>query len=65
MLAENQHPRRAGSHRSTAMSATEEQKIATPYGEISIKIKRIDGQIARVQPEYEDCLRLAQAAGFR
>lgn len=41
----------------------EEQKIATPYGEISIKIKRIDGQIARVQPEYEDCLRLAQAAG--
>ncbi len=38
------------------------QTVTTPYGPVAIKIGRAnaDGPILNVQPEYEDCARLAQ-----
>ncbi len=39
------------------------QTVSTPYGEVRVKIKFIDDRPAQAMPEYEDCARLAQAAG--
>ena len=37
------------------------QQVNTPYGDVAIKIARKDGEIWNVQPEYEDCLKIAKA----
>jgi uncharacterized protein (TIGR00299 family) protein len=37
--------------------------LDTPYGRIGIKLARRNGQIVNVQPEFDDCLRAAQACG--
>ncbi|NJN23710.1 MAG: nickel pincer cofactor biosynthesis protein LarC, partial [Acaryochloridaceae cyanobacterium RL_2_7] len=34
--------------------------VETPYGTVAVKIARKDGEIWNVQPEYEDCLKIAQ-----
>lgn len=33
--------------------------VATPWGEVRVKVGRLDGTICTVSPEYEDCRRLA------
>ncbi len=35
--------------------------VATPYGEVRVKIKMLGGQEISGKPEYEDCRQLAQA----
>ena len=37
--------------------------VATPYGEVRIKLGALDGEILGAQPEFEDCRRLAARAG--
>jgi uncharacterized protein (TIGR00299 family) protein len=34
--------------------------IKTPYGEMKVKIGRIDGKVIQVSPEYEDCKKIAR-----
>lgn len=41
----------------------EQRRIDTRYGPVQIKLKRIDGAVWGATPEYDDCLRLATAAG--
>lgn len=36
------------------------QSIDTPYGKVSVNIKRYEGKIIQANPEYEDCLKLAE-----
>ena len=38
-------------------------KVATPYGEVRVKVAALDGQVLGAQPEFEDCRRLAARAG--
>jgi len=38
----------------------EQQKINTRYGEVSVKLKRLEGKVVQANPEYEDCLALAE-----
>jgi uncharacterized protein (TIGR00299 family) protein len=38
-------------------------RVATPYGEVSVKVGRLEGRVVQAAPEYEDCRRLAEAAG--
>jgi uncharacterized protein (DUF111 family) len=33
--------------------------VATAYGDVRVKISRINGQIRHVVPEFEDCRKLA------
>ena len=33
--------------------------VPTDFGEVRIKISRMNGRILHVQPEYDDCRRLA------
>ena len=35
------------------------QNVSTPYGEVRMKIARVNGQVIQVSPEYEDCRKLA------
>ncbi len=37
--------------------------VATPFGEVRIKRARFRGRAIANAPEYEDCSRLAEAAG--
>ncbi len=37
-------------------------RITSTLGEASIKVKRLDGKIVQVAPEYEDCRQLAQSS---
>jgi uncharacterized protein (DUF111 family) len=37
--------------------------VATPFGEIQVKVGRLDGQIVQAAPEFEACRRAAEAAG--
>ncbi len=37
--------------------------VDTRYGPVQVKIKRIDGAVWGAMPEYDDCLRVAEAAG--
>jgi pyridinium-3,5-bisthiocarboxylic acid mononucleotide nickel chelatase len=39
------------------------EKVATSYGEVRIKVARVDGQVVQASPEYEDCRKLAEAQG--
>lgn len=34
--------------------------VTTQYGEVRVKISRVDEQVVTIAPEYEDCKRLAQ-----
>jgi uncharacterized protein (TIGR00299 family) protein len=35
--------------------------VATSYGEVTVKIGKLDGQIVQTAPEYESCRKLAEA----
>jgi pyridinium-3,5-bisthiocarboxylic acid mononucleotide nickel chelatase len=37
------------------------QTVATPYGDVRVKVAKRGQEITNVQPEYEDCAKLAQA----
>ncbi|MFM1769154.1 MAG: hypothetical protein RJA22_1683 [Verrucomicrobiota bacterium] len=37
--------------------------VATPYGEVQVKVGRLDGRIVQAAPEFEACRRAAEAAG--
>ncbi len=39
------------------------EKVPTPYGEATIKIKLLDGAPVQAMPEYDDCLRLSAEHG--
>ncbi|HEX9012327.1 MAG TPA: nickel pincer cofactor biosynthesis protein LarC, partial [Anaerolineaceae bacterium] len=43
-------------------AARETRRIATRYGEAVVKLKIVDGEILQANPEYEDCVRLAEAS---
>ncbi len=40
------------------------ETVETPYGAVSVKVAYRDQRIWNVQPEYEDCLRIAQEQGI-
>jgi len=40
------------------------ERIETPIGPLSVKIKRLGAQVVSVTPEYEDCQRLALERGL-
>ncbi len=42
--------------------AREFVSVQTPYGEVSVKIGRLDGRVVQAAPEYEACKRLAAVA---
>lgn len=35
-------------------------RVATPWGEVRCKAKRLGGEIVSIKPEYEDCARIAR-----
>jgi pyridinium-3,5-bisthiocarboxylic acid mononucleotide nickel chelatase len=37
--------------------------VGTPYGQVAIKIGKLDGKIIQAAPEYESCKRLADQSG--
>jgi uncharacterized protein (DUF111 family) len=37
-----------------------EDNVVTPYGTVRRKLKILDGKVAAIKPEYEDCARLAR-----
>ncbi len=37
------------------------ETVATRYGEVRMKLARVDGKVIQVSPEYEDCRKLAEA----
>lgn len=39
----------------------ETRKVATPYGDVEVKIGRLNGDIVQAAPEYEVCKRIADA----
>jgi len=39
------------------------RSVSTPYGEVTIKIGKLDGQTIQSAPEYESCKRLADQTG--
>ena len=43
------------------IAAREIETIATIYGSVRVKLKRVNGQIVGAKPEFEDCQRLAAA----
>jgi uncharacterized protein (DUF111 family) len=38
-------------------------QVTTPFGEVAVKLGRLDGEVVQAAPEFEDCRRLALAAG--
>jgi hypothetical protein len=44
-------------------AAREVRTVDTRYGPVQVKLKLIDGEIWGAMPEYDDCLRAAEAAG--
>jgi uncharacterized protein (DUF111 family) len=38
-------------------------RVATPWGEVSVKRKLLDGGVAGAAPEFEDCAAIARAHG--
>ena len=52
------------SHPLTRFEADREfSKVATPYGEIAVKLKKLNGKVVQAAPEYEDCAAAAERAG--
>jgi uncharacterized protein (TIGR00299 family) protein len=39
------------------------RKVSTPYGEVMMKLKVLDGRVVGGTPEFEDCRRLAEEKG--
>ncbi len=37
--------------------------VQTPYGPVAVKVARRDGEILNASPEFDDCVRVAAAAG--
>lgn len=46
-----------------AKAERELAQVTTPYGEITVKLKRVNGKVIDAVPEFEDCLRQAQSHG--
>lgn len=44
-------------------AAREMRKVNTPFGEVDVKLKILEGQVVQAIPEYETCLRLAEQSG--
>jgi uncharacterized protein (TIGR00299 family) protein len=38
--------------------------VKTPHGEVRVKVSRLQGRSVNAMPEYEDCVRIAQATGL-
>ena len=38
--------------------------VATPFGEVRVKISRMNGTILNATPEYDDCQRIAAERGI-
>ena len=38
----------------------ERETVATCYGEVRMKLARVNGQVVQISPEYEDCRKLAE-----
>jgi uncharacterized protein (TIGR00299 family) protein len=45
------------------VAARERAVVETPYGPVHVKIGRRQGVVVNVQPEFDDCLKQAEAAG--
>jgi len=41
----------------------ETRTVDTEFGPLKVKLKLLDGKVLQASPEYEDCLRVAQAQG--
>ncbi|TLN16187.1 nickel pincer cofactor biosynthesis protein LarC [bacterium] len=41
----------------------ESRTVETEFGSLQVKLKLLDGRVLQAAPEYEDCLRVAQAQG--
>lgn len=39
------------------------EMVATSFGPVRVKVKRVDGQVVGAKPEFEDCHALAEATG--
>jgi uncharacterized protein (TIGR00299 family) protein len=48
--------------RRTAERRTE--TVRTPWGEVRVKVKVLDGEVVQRRPEYEDCARIAREHGI-
>lgn len=48
------------SHQSRRILKREMQSTETPYGTVAVKVAYLHGRVCNIQPEYEDCLRIAQ-----
>ena len=42
------------------MGSREVRRMQTPYGEVAIKLKILEGKVIQAHPEYEDCARIAE-----
>ena len=40
------------------------ETVRTPVGDVRFKIARREGQVVNAVPEYDDCLRIADARGL-
>jgi hypothetical protein len=38
--------------------------VVTPFGEVRMKVSRMNGSVLNATPEYEDCQRLAAEKGI-
>jgi uncharacterized protein (TIGR00299 family) protein len=38
--------------------------VETPWGQVRVKVKYLDGEMVAISPEYDDCARLAAGAGI-
>ena len=38
-------------------------KVKTAYGEVTVKIGRLNGKVIQAAPEFESCKKLAEQAG--
>jgi hypothetical protein len=36
------------------------RSVTTPYGEIPVKVAFLQEKVMNIQPEYEDCVKVAQ-----
>ena len=37
--------------------------VKTPYGEVTVKLGKLDGKIVQTAPEYESCRKVAEQSG--
>ena len=42
----------------------ETQTVTTPFGQVRFKVARRNGEILNASPEFDDCVRLAEASGL-